>query len=277
MKAFVIIPFNPNFDDIYQIGIKETAKSLNVEAYRLDEELFDEGMLDKIYSEIENCDFIIADLSDKNPNVFYELGYAHALGKRCILTTQKADNIPFDLKHKRHIVYEDSIVKLKESLERNIKWIVEELKEENNNPFEISSKTEGDLSKTEDYAKAKIDLYIDIENKSNKMSPEIHAIYLHTKSKWDITQNGKKVTNRKSETNEFNYKYSLTVDRNKIPDNGWIELVLISTKFLANAWEGDEIKDSYLVTGNNLVEIITESGVFSKIIPINIRIDSLAF
>ena len=54
MKAFVIIPFNPNFDDIYQIGIKETAKSLNVEAYRLDEELFDEGMLDKIYSEIEN-------------------------------------------------------------------------------------------------------------------------------------------------------------------------------------------------------------------------------
>lgn len=94
MKAFVIMPFSEEFDDIYQIGIKETAKNEKVTAYRLDEELFNEGMLEKIYKEIENSDFIIADLSNKNANVFYELGFAHAIGKLTILLTQNADDIP---------------------------------------------------------------------------------------------------------------------------------------------------------------------------------------
>lgn len=110
MKAFVIMPFSSEFDDVFKLGIKETSKENGVDAFRIDEELFDEGILEKIYSEIEKADFLIADLSNKNPNVFYELGYAHAIGKLCILITKSAENIPFDLKHKRHIVYGDSLV-----------------------------------------------------------------------------------------------------------------------------------------------------------------------
>ena len=72
-------------------------------------------MLDKIYSEIESHrTFIIADLSNRNSNVFYELGYAHAIGKLCILITQYAENIPFDLKHRRHIVYGSKLTYLQE-------------------------------------------------------------------------------------------------------------------------------------------------------------------
>lgn len=277
MKAFVIMPFNENFDDIYQIGIKKTAAEIEVSAYRLDEELFDEGMLDKIYKEIERCDFIIADLSDKNPNVFYELGYAHAIGKLCILTTKDATNIPFDLKHKRHIVYGDSIIYLQEKLAKNIEWAKKEIENQKKNPFEITLKTDGVLTTTDDYAEAKINFNLDIENKSNRVSPEIHAIYLHSSNIWNIKQNSKKVTYRKSDLKNFNYKYSLSIEKSKIPKKGWTEIELVSSKTLAKSWEGDEIKDSYTVAGNIYVEIITEKGNFSKRIPISIYIDTLPF
>jgi hypothetical protein len=44
-------------------------------------------------------------MSGRNPNVFYEVGYAHAIGKTTILLTNKADDIPFDLKHFPHLIY----------------------------------------------------------------------------------------------------------------------------------------------------------------------------
>jgi hypothetical protein len=48
-------------------------------------------------------------LTDRNPNVFYELGLAHALNKEVILLTQDINDVPFDLRHFRIIVYQDSI------------------------------------------------------------------------------------------------------------------------------------------------------------------------
>lgn len=157
MKAFVIMPFSEEFDDVFRIGIKETADKEDVKAYRLDEELFDEGMLDKIYSEIESADFIIADLSNRNTNVFYELGYAHAMGKLCILITESADNIPFDLKHKRHIVYGGKLTYLQEQLQSNIEWAKNEIEAQKHNPFQIELKSDGNLESTDEYAQANID------------------------------------------------------------------------------------------------------------------------
>jgi nucleoside 2-deoxyribosyltransferase len=51
------------------------------------------------------ADLIVADLTGRNPNVFYELGYAHALGKRTLLLTQKIDDVPFDLRHRQLVEY----------------------------------------------------------------------------------------------------------------------------------------------------------------------------
>jgi nucleoside 2-deoxyribosyltransferase len=60
-------------------------------------------------------------MTGKNPNVFYEVGYAHAKGKLTILLTSDAADIPFDLKHRRHIVYE-SIIVLRERLKEELQW-----------------------------------------------------------------------------------------------------------------------------------------------------------
>jgi hypothetical protein len=75
--AFVLMPSDSAFDDIYKLGIKETASQLDIFAERVDEQIFQEGILDRIYRQIELADIIIADMSGQNPNVFYEVGYAH--------------------------------------------------------------------------------------------------------------------------------------------------------------------------------------------------------
>ena|ERR1700730_4463922 len=114
--AFVLMPFDGAFGDTYFLGIKETADKLGVMAGRVDEQVFHrEGILQRIYNQIDAADFIVADMTGRNPNVFCEVGYAHAKGKICILLTRDANDIPFDLKHQRHIVYQ-SIKDLTEKL-----------------------------------------------------------------------------------------------------------------------------------------------------------------
>lgn len=277
MKAFVIMPFSEEFDDIYQIGIKETAKNEKVTAYRLDEELFNEGMLEKIYKEIENSDFIVADLSNKNANVFYELGFAHAIGKLTILLTQNADDIPFDLKHKRHIIYGNSIKHLKEQLKKNIIWAKKEIEQYKNIPIEIELKSTGILNASEEFAEADLNFKIDIENTSDKISTEIQGIYLHSTKEWNISQEGKKVPNRKSDIKPFSYKYQLTIENPKLPKKGWTQLNLNLKRILAYAYDGEEIRENYTIKGELLLEIATDRGTITKKIPLNIYIDNLPF
>lgn len=120
---FVLMPFSESFDDVYKLGIKATCEELNAYCERLDEQIFDENMLDRIYNQISKADIIIADLTDKNANVFYETGYAHALNKKVILLTKNSEDIPFDLKHHFHIVY-SNIISLKQELKKRVKWYI---------------------------------------------------------------------------------------------------------------------------------------------------------
>jgi len=61
--------------------------------------------MDDIVEAVRNSRIVVADLTCRDPNVFYETGICHALGKDVILITQDED-VPFDLKHIRHIFYE---------------------------------------------------------------------------------------------------------------------------------------------------------------------------
>jgi hypothetical protein len=116
--AFVLMPFDPKFADLYKFGIKEPAAELGILAERVDEQLYNEGILDRVYRQIDLADIIVAEMTGQNPNVFYEVGYAHGKGKLCILSTASADDIPFDLKHRRHIVHGNSIGTLRNSSRR---------------------------------------------------------------------------------------------------------------------------------------------------------------
>ena len=120
------MPFDDSFTDIYKLGIKPACETAGAYCERVDEQIFSESILERIYNQIGKADLIVSDMSGRNPNVFYETGYAHALNKRVILLTQNADDIPFDLKHFAHIVYAGKIVDLRDELERRVSWYLEQ-------------------------------------------------------------------------------------------------------------------------------------------------------
>lgn len=106
--CFIVMPFSEKWSDRVNTKLKEILFSLGIRQKRADN-LFGENVLEDIWIAINEASFIIAETTGKNPNVFYEIGIAHTLGKKVILLTQNIDDIPFDFKMYRHIEYEDNV------------------------------------------------------------------------------------------------------------------------------------------------------------------------
>lgn len=124
--AFVLIPFSPAFRDVYELGIKNIIEALGMRCEKVDEIEFSDSILAQIYKGIQRADIVVADMTGRNPNVFYEVGYAHALHKEVVLLTQTASDIPFDLSGHNHIVYNGQVTLLRERLDRRLKVWLEE-------------------------------------------------------------------------------------------------------------------------------------------------------
>jgi hypothetical protein len=123
--VFVMIPFANEFNDVYKLGIKAAAEECGAYCERVDEQHYDGRILDRIYNQINKADIIVADMTGRNPNVFYEVGYAHASNRRVILLVAKAEDIPFDLMHHPHIIYSEGISTLKTQLIAKLQWHLE--------------------------------------------------------------------------------------------------------------------------------------------------------
>ena len=192
---FVLMPFTPEFNDTYKFGIKGAAEDVGAYAERVDEQLFTEGILDRIYNQINKADVIVADMTGQNSNVFYEVGYAHALNKIVLLLTKDANDIPFDLKHRPHIVYGGQIEKLKNELTERLKWAIAESqkrgKPEKTQVFEISI-AGVDITEGSDLDNAPIispviedsivHYQVYVRNTSKKLSDYVDYIYLFSAS-----------------------------------------------------------------------------------------------
>ncbi len=103
------MPFDTSFDSVYKDIIKKTVEAFSLDCKRADELFGTKPIMSDVWDYIQKAGFLIADLTGRNPNVFYELGLAHAIDKKVILITQKIEDIPFDLKHYRCVIYENSI------------------------------------------------------------------------------------------------------------------------------------------------------------------------
>ena len=105
----VLMPFTESWSDrMWSKVLMPTIRGLGLQGVRADD-LFGHDVMEDIWEMINTSEYVIADISGRNANVFYELGIAHTLGKKVILLTQSTDDIPFDLNRYRHIVYEDNI------------------------------------------------------------------------------------------------------------------------------------------------------------------------
>jgi len=110
--VFVLMPFSePWSTRMWESHIKPTVVGLKLDPplqCKRADDLYGHDVMRDVVGAIAAARVIIADITGRNPNVFYELGIAHWMGKRVVLLSQSVDDIPFDLLRFRHILYEDN-------------------------------------------------------------------------------------------------------------------------------------------------------------------------
>jgi hypothetical protein len=108
-RAFVAMQFGEPFDAIYTEVIQPVCAEMDMDVFRADEVYESSVILKDIIAGLLDSTVVVAEISPENPNVFYELGYAHARGKPTILLAQRGRKLPFDVSGYRTIFYDDSI------------------------------------------------------------------------------------------------------------------------------------------------------------------------
>ncbi len=118
IDVFVLMPFNPEMEGVYTYHIKKLGDELGIKILRADDMYTPGPFMDKVWDGICRAQLIIADCTQKNPNVFYEIGMAHTVGKQVVLITRSNDDIPSDIKHYNYIPYEYDPVGVDQLIEK---------------------------------------------------------------------------------------------------------------------------------------------------------------
>lgn len=105
--CFVMMPFAKPIGDYYSKIYEPAIIKAGLKPIRADNDIFGTGkIVDQIWSGITTAKVLVTELTGRNPNVFYELGLAHALKKPVVLICSNEQDVPFDLKHIRVIYYD---------------------------------------------------------------------------------------------------------------------------------------------------------------------------
>lgn len=133
------MPFGEPFNQYYSKVLKPALFKISFNVLRADEIYTNRAIVDDIIEQIIVSDIIIADVSNKNPNVNYELGIAHALRKQVIIISQQVEDIPFDYRHIRSILYNTADANWEKELETRIQETIMKILDTQFDKFEIAS------------------------------------------------------------------------------------------------------------------------------------------
>ncbi len=104
LQASAMMPFSGGFAAVYE-AIVGAVGAVGMRCNRADNIWEHHTIIQDVVALIDRSRVVICDLSGRNPNVFYEAGISHTLGREVILVTQHPDDVPFDLRHIRYITY----------------------------------------------------------------------------------------------------------------------------------------------------------------------------
>jgi protein-tyrosine-phosphatase len=142
-QCFVLMPFGEKWSErIWTRHVRTVLTDFGMKAVRADD-LYGSHILSDIWKGIAESRVIIADITCRNPNVMYELGLAHAMQKDVIILAQTSDDIPFDIRQHRCLIYEDNsdgYEKLEKQLPFYLKQILGGLTDNFGQPVEDDAK-----------------------------------------------------------------------------------------------------------------------------------------
>ena len=118
-SAFVAMPFGEEFADVYHYGIQTAVHSAGLLCERVDAVSFTGDVFERVKAGIETAELVVADLTGSNANVYLEVGYAWGCRRPTILVVRDADDLKFDVRGQRCLVYK-TIHKLEEALTAEI-------------------------------------------------------------------------------------------------------------------------------------------------------------
>ena len=122
MMLSVMMPFDGRFAGTY-LAIQNVCTRLGITCRRADDIWDNSILIQDVFDLLFTSRAVITDFTDRNPNVFYETGVAHTLGKLVIPITQSVADIPFDLRHHRALTYlpnREGLLKLETDLEKKL-------------------------------------------------------------------------------------------------------------------------------------------------------------
>ena len=106
LDIFVLMPFKARLEAVYTRHLKKLASELGLSMLRADEIFSPRPFMEKVWDGICAAQLIVADCTERNPNVFYEIGMAHTVGKKVLLITRSGKDIPSDIQHFDYIQYD---------------------------------------------------------------------------------------------------------------------------------------------------------------------------
>jgi hypothetical protein len=104
--CFVAMPFHELYKAEYDLVIKPAIELAGLTCIRGDEIYSEQPIIGDIWSSIRKARLVVAELTSRNPNVMYEIGLAHAIGKPIIFLTRNKKDVPFDLQLLRYMEYD---------------------------------------------------------------------------------------------------------------------------------------------------------------------------
>ena len=125
--CFVIMPFGDWFNKYYRDIYQPAVQSLGLVPKRADDLYRPGTIVNDIWNYTQEAKLILADLTGRNPNVFYELGLAHAIAKPAVLVAESINDVPFDLRHLRIIEYEKDEPDWGNILKKKIEKAIQEI------------------------------------------------------------------------------------------------------------------------------------------------------
>jgi nucleoside 2-deoxyribosyltransferase len=122
--AMAIDPQNSDLEDVLD-AIKEGASRCGIQAERVDEAQSNERISDRILESIEKAEYVIVDLTNSRPNVFYEAGYAQGIGKIPVYIAKDGTKLEFDLKD-YPVIFFKNMKQLKDRLESRLRALAKQ-------------------------------------------------------------------------------------------------------------------------------------------------------